>query len=144
MKLHIKPSIEEINVLAVDDNQEFTEILKRKLEQHSKRNINLESVTNPKRVLDKLKHKNYDIVIADYRMPEMDGLELLKKIRKEYNSIPVIIETNNYRPEVERKAYTEGATAFMRKSSEDEHYEGILRHMKQETVHYRSCKKSKS
>lgn len=140
MNLKTKPSIENLKILAVDDNKNFIELLERKLRLHSDKEIHIECFTDPEEALNQVKENYYDAIIVDYRMPDMDGLELLKKVRNENSIIPFIIETNDYRPEMERKAYTKGATAVMRKSSEDEHYEGILRNIRQEAQHYRACK----
>ncbi len=43
--------------------------------------------------LEKLRENSYDIVIADIRMPSMDGMELLKLIRKDYTGTDVLVMT---------------------------------------------------
>ena len=43
--------------------------------------------------LEKLKESSPHIILADIRMPNMDGIQLLKQVKKEYNDVDVIIMT---------------------------------------------------
>jgi two-component system response regulator FlrC len=49
------------------------------------------AVGNGASAVEKLKGQNYDLVISDLRMPELNGLELLRKVNEEENAVPVII-----------------------------------------------------
>jgi DNA-binding NtrC family response regulator len=49
------------------------------------------AVGNGVSALEKLKAQNYDLVISDLRMPELNGLELLRKVNEEEIAVPVII-----------------------------------------------------
>ncbi len=53
----------------------------------------VETLTNPITALEKYKSGDYDVVISDIRMPEMDGIELLKRIREFDSEARVIIMT---------------------------------------------------
>ena len=56
--------------------------------------------------------KPYDLIITDYRMPKMDGLELTRRIRTKYPSTPVLIITGDGPV---RDLLKSGATACLRK-----------------------------
>jgi len=77
-------------ILMVEDDLEITELLETYLSRYS---MELFSVSLPSVALEKLSIEQYDLVLLDLGLPEMDGLELCKIIKKEYPSTPVIIST---------------------------------------------------
>jgi FixJ family two-component response regulator len=54
-------------------------------------------------------------VITDVRMPGMDGIELQRRIRIERPTLPVILISAHYNPEVQQTAIDEGAVDFLHK-----------------------------
>jgi DNA-binding response OmpR family regulator len=78
------------NKIAVfEDNEKTINLLKNYLEQF---NFDVIAYTNPVDGLNKLKHDLPDLIILDIMMPDMDGFEVCKQVRKEY-SIPIIMLT---------------------------------------------------
>lgn len=67
------------HALVVDDNPAILDILDECLGQMNYRTTN---VTNAPAALEVLKTDRVDVVISDYSMPEMDGVEFLKEIRE--------------------------------------------------------------
>ncbi|MBN2135441.1 MAG: response regulator [Acidobacteria bacterium] len=67
--------------------------------------------------LENMKKNNPDLVILDIAMPEMDGLEVLQKMKEDHSlaGIPVIILTAKVMEEVEKKAKALHADAFLTK-----------------------------
>lgn len=66
--------------------------------------------------------KNYpDLILLDYQMPEMNGIEFLKEFRKydRFADIPVVIITGEDKKEVLHEALAAGATDFLRKPIDD-------------------------
>ena len=59
-------------ILLVDDDPTCLEILKQLLEEYT-----IDTAANGAKALEKLKDKNYDLVITDLMMPEMDGLQVI-------------------------------------------------------------------
>lgn len=78
-----------IEILMIEDDLEITELLSRFLAQY---NMNVNGVQTPTHALNTLKIDHYDLIILDLSLPELDGLELCKMIRKSYD-IPIIIST---------------------------------------------------
>jgi len=74
---------EKIKILVVDD-----EVLIRSLifDILSLEGFEVELATNGKEALGLLRSKRYDLLISDFKMPVMDGLELLKAVRNENNN----------------------------------------------------------
>ncbi|MCG3219357.1 MAG: response regulator, partial [Candidatus Heimdallarchaeota archaeon] len=86
--------VEKLNysVLYVDDEKGFLELAKDFMERANK-SLKVDTVSSASKALEALKHKEFDGIISDFSMPEMDGLEFLKTLRKENISIPFIILT---------------------------------------------------
>ena len=82
--------MEKVNVLLVDDERDFMDIMKRKIECWG---YNVIPISNGKKAIDAVRSGKGNIVVLDYIMPKMDGLSILKEIRKINLQIPVIMLT---------------------------------------------------
>ena len=71
---------------------------------------------------------DYDVVVSDYQMPDKDGLEFLKELRKKGNTIPFIVFTGKGREEIAMKALNLGAAGYFNKHGEPETVYGELAH----------------
>ena len=79
-------------VLLVDDEKEFIETLSERMET---RGMNVATTVSPKQALDIVDQESFDAVVLDLKMPEMDGLEVLKKIKEKNPDIQVILLTGH-------------------------------------------------
>ena len=77
-------------VLMVEDDLEITELLEQYLQSYS---IETLSVSLPSVALEKLNNESFDLILLDLGLPQMDGLELCKILKKSYPNTPVIIST---------------------------------------------------
>jgi len=77
-------------ILMVEDDLQITELLEQYLQRYGLETL---SVERPSTALDKLRTEQYDLVLLDLGLPEMDGLELCKIIKSTYPELPVIIST---------------------------------------------------
>ena len=68
---------------------------------------------------NKLKTRNFDVVVSDVQMPNMDGLTLAAKIRqnKQYNELPIILVTSLASEEDKRRGAEAGANAYITKGN---------------------------
>jgi two-component system OmpR family response regulator len=73
-------------ILIVDDDAHIREVLRFALQ---KAGFDVEEASNGVQALDMAQHHHYDCMILDIAMPEMDGLELCKKLRKT-SEIPIL------------------------------------------------------
>ncbi len=80
----------EKTVLVVDDSPDTLELLRRNLEMKGYIVSQAASVTE---ALSVLRRKKINLVITDYKMPDMNGFTLIKKIRSEYPEMEVIMVT---------------------------------------------------
>jgi diguanylate cyclase (GGDEF)-like protein len=99
-------------ILVVDDEKGFRTVLRAFVESLGYTCVEAESAGSALRLL---KRTHFPIVISDIIMPEMDGLELLRIIKKTYSDVDVLIVTayaGNYSP---MKIVQEGASDFLAK-----------------------------
>jgi len=75
-------------ILLIDDEEKFAKMLHELLEINGYAS---DYCLNPKDALQRLKQEDYDLVITDYKMPEMDGAEFLTEARKLNPDLPVIM-----------------------------------------------------
>jgi response regulator of citrate/malate metabolism len=89
-------SAEPINILLVDDDASYVGVTQHLLKQFSGKNFNLIWKENGTKAIDELiNNKDVHIVLIDYYLPEKNGLDIVKNIRQENISIPVIFLTSN-------------------------------------------------
>lgn len=123
-----RPPSTPIRVLHIDDDEWQLSMLRDLLKTFDSE-IEIDSLSNPLETLDKLKNKQYDCLIVDYKMPELNGIELARKIRKE-NTIPIIIYTGQGTEEVAEEAFSVGINDFFRKETAPQHYQVIAKRIR--------------
>jgi len=75
-------------ILVVDDNQLLCQIACEILENEGYKTV---SVNSAEAALQALQHEEFDLVVTDFRMPGMNGLELAQAIRQKDPRFPVIV-----------------------------------------------------
>jgi len=101
-------------VLIVDDESTGRTILE-KIVQQVEDDVSVDSFDKPLEALDWLDYNHPDLIITDYRMPDMNGVELIKQIRnkKACLDIPIMMITVVSEKSVRYDALEAGATAFL-------------------------------
>jgi DNA-binding NtrC family response regulator len=105
----------EASVLLVDDEVPFVETLVKRL---AKRELRVESAHSGREALDKLAEggsEKTDVVILDVKMPEMDGLETLSKIKEAHPLIEVVMLTGHATVESAIDGMKRGAFDYLMK-----------------------------
>ena len=100
--------MEECRVLLVDDEKDFLEVLIRRLK---KRQVNVDGVSSGEEALQYLQGRPIDVAVLDVKMPGMDGLTLLREIKKLNPLIEVIMLTGHASLEVALEGMRSGAFA---------------------------------
>jgi DNA-binding NarL/FixJ family response regulator len=103
-------------VLIVEDNRIFREVFKQRLCDHFP-SIVIEEAANGNEVLEKINKNRPDLIFMDIRLPEVNGLELTKKIKKEFPGVNIAILTDYDLPEYRQAAAQYGADRFFVKDS---------------------------
>ena len=99
-------------IMVVDDNTDIVTIVKTILEN---KGFGVQSANNGLEVFSRLKEQKPDLIILDVMMPQMDGLEVLKKLKEtpDYMSIPVILLTAKVQYEDVLKGYKQGVDYYI-------------------------------
>jgi PAS domain S-box-containing protein len=105
-----------ISIVYVDKEPANLEAGKHFLEQSGE--FSVDTITSVPAALALLNSKTYDAIIADYRMPEINGIEFLKQVRESRNPVPVIIFTGQGREEVAIRALDDSAVLYFQKCSD--------------------------
>lgn len=106
----------EIRTLLIDDRQsdaDFVSSFLRRGDADHSFEVTWES--NPQSALARVETESFDLVLLDYQMPAMNGLELLPKIRKLNRSLPVIMLTGQGNEHIAVEAMKLGAHDYLRK-----------------------------
>jgi PAS domain S-box-containing protein len=105
-----------IRVLYVDDEPMLLEVTKLYIERD--RTFAVDTLPSAKEALERLKTVQYDAIVSDYQMPEMDGIGFLKQLKRSGNATPVIIFTGRGREEVVIEALNSGADFYLEKGGD--------------------------
>jgi DNA-binding response OmpR family regulator len=107
--------MEKRKILVIDDEPDFLQMIRMRLEAN---NYQVLTALSGKAGLNIIKKDKPDAVLLDILMPEMDGLTLLKKIRKGHKGLPVFIITAFSNQERFKLANNLGASGFIVKTDD--------------------------
>src|SRR6185312_13497125 len=110
--MSIKHNMNKATVLIVDDDHVSLTLLSKLV---IKLDYNVIQSTDGAHALNVLKNEAVDLVIADYDMPNINGVELLKKVKAEFPRLPFILVTAYSNLKVIREAWEFGAFDFFQK-----------------------------
>lgn len=105
----------DVKILIVDDNLDHVQLAMRAL--RTEPTWKLEAVRLGKECLDRVAEESFDIILLDYRLPDMSGIDVLKALRKTTQA-PVLLMTSQGSEEVAIQALKEGATGYLVKNSD--------------------------
>jgi PAS domain S-box-containing protein len=140
----MKHNLKEIsgNILLVDDEEEFMELTKIYLNK-LKKNWLIKSISDPLEALKYLKTSEiYDIIISDYQMPRMTGIELLAELRNSNHQIPFIVFTGKGREEVAIEALNLGANYYIKKGLDIKSQYRELIHVMETIIDHKKVEKA--
>jgi len=100
------------NVLVVDDEKTVCNSCKKILTQEG---YNVDIALSGEEALNKVKGNGFDVVITDWKMPEIDGMEVIRRIKKENPNAVVIMITGYPSVESSIKAIRSGVSDYVAK-----------------------------
>jgi len=103
---------EALRVLIVDDEDDFRETIVKRL---NARKILTEGASSGIKALQLLENKDFDVIVLDAKMPDMDGIETLRHIKKLKPEIEVIMLTGHASVEFGIKGMQLGAFDYVMK-----------------------------
>jgi DNA-binding NtrC family response regulator len=114
---------EKLKVLLVDDEEEFVDSLSERL---ALRNLRAEVAHDGERALQAVKEGEPDVMVLDLRMPGVDGIEVLRKVRKDHPKVAVVVLTGHGTEADEKEALRLGASAYLKKPVDVDQLVGVL------------------
>jgi len=114
----------EARILLVDDEEELRRSTAQALELSG---FDVDTFASADQVLELIGYSFSGVVVSDIRMPGMDGMTLLEKIREIDAEVPVILVTGHGDVQLAVKAMREGAYDFLEKPFTAQHLAGIVR-----------------
>ncbi|MBV0902361.1 PAS domain S-box protein [Haloarcula salina] len=110
-----------IRVLHVDDEPDFADTVAAVIEREDER-LSVATATSAREGLDRLADGQFDCVVSDYDMPEMNGIEFLRAVREEDPELPFILFTGRGSETVASEAISAGVTDYLQKERGLEQY----------------------
>jgi two-component system OmpR family response regulator len=104
--------MDTLRVLIVDDEDDFRETIVKRL---NARKILAEGAASGVKALQVLETKDFDVIVLDVKMPDMDGIETLQHIKKLKPEIEVIMLTGHASVEFGLKGMQLGAFDYVMK-----------------------------
>jgi DNA-binding NarL/FixJ family response regulator len=117
--------MKKINILIVDDHPMVLEGMKALLSNFDYMTVT-GTATNAFEAMDKLKNLMVDIVIADINLPEVSGIELTARIKKEYPAIKVLAMSTFKERSYISQMIKNGASGYLVKSASKEEIEAAI------------------
>jgi Response regulator containing CheY-like receiver, AAA-type ATPase, and DNA-binding domains len=126
-----------VQVLHVDDNPEYTELTKTFLER-DREQFTVVTEMSAVEGFRQLNEGSFDCVVADYEMPNTDGLEFLELVREEYPDLPFILFTGAGDEALASEAIAAGVTDYVRKYGGTEQYDVLANRIDNAVERYRT------
>ncbi len=106
---------ENIKILLVDDEEEFVKTLSERIKM---RELGTNIAHDGEQALELVDNEVPDVMVLDLRMPGIDGMEVLKRVKKAYPDVQVIILTGHGSEKDEEEARRLGAFEYLQKPVE--------------------------
>lgn len=101
-----------MHILIVDDELEFLELMRNRLH---KRGFTVETAHNGEAALEIVKQKNFDAMVLDVKMPGIDGIEVLRRVKRVRPEMPVLLLTGHASMEAAMTGVETGAVDYLLK-----------------------------
>jgi len=121
----------EEKVLLVDDEKKFLEVMSERL---TTRGVTVTTATSAAEALEQIEANLFDAVILDLKMPGMDGIEALKRMKAKRPELQIILLTGHATVEKGVEAIKLGAMDFVEKPADLESLSEKIKQAKQKKM----------
>lgn len=101
------------DILVIDDDQDMCASLADVLSLDSDYNVITSS--EPRKAIEMVRKRKYSLIVIDYKMPEIDGLETIRALKQLRPSIPIVMLTAFLSTDLVEKAQKEGVLTVLSK-----------------------------
>lgn len=109
----LRREVEPLGVLLVDDNEQWARYMADKLERQAESLEVTVALSANEAMLTLRESDSVDCFVADYRMPEVDGIQLLERVREEWPDLPFVLITGEGSEDIASKAIDAGVTDYL-------------------------------
>ncbi|MFX0114157.1 MAG: PAS domain S-box protein [Candidatus Hodarchaeota archaeon] len=117
-----------VKVLLIDDDPDLLNIASEFLKSENSQ-FKITTFLSAQEAMPLIQGRHFDVVVCDYQLPGMDGLQLLEKLRRSGNFVPFIMFTGKGREEVVIQALNLDADYYLQKSSDPKSLYAELAHI---------------
>jgi DNA-binding response OmpR family regulator len=128
---------EMLNVLLIDDEPMQLSLIPL-IMNHFDSNLKVEILADPSKAVEKIRNFPYDVVVADYSMPEKNGLNLIKAI-KNIRDVPCILYSERGNNELVETT-TNGVDDYMKKLDNPRDYSILTERIRAAVKRHREAK----
>ncbi len=97
------------SLLVVDDMPDAVRSVARLAKRHTPKGTLIETASNGRELVEKVRSAEYALILTDYRMPEMNGIDAIREIRTFNTIVPIYVLSTD---PVKNKAFEAGANGF--------------------------------
>lgn len=101
-----------MHILVVDDEHEFLELMMNRLQ---KRGFTVDVAPSGEQALERVEKERFDAMVLDVKMPGMDGIEVLRRVKQLRPQMPVLLLTGHASVEVAMTGVETGAVDYLLK-----------------------------
>jgi DNA-binding NarL/FixJ family response regulator len=121
-----------VRILVVDDNPSVRRYLRGVLEQHDNWQV-CDEARNGREAIDRYRKIQPDVIVLDFQMPEMNGLDAARTIAQRSPEIPILIVTLYLSRQLSEEARKVGARGACAKTDVSSVVDGVGALLRQET-----------
>lgn len=111
----IKNTPVNTKILVVDDDQDYLTLIQDLLREGKRTKFYVDTVKTAQDALSKIKKERFDVILLDYRLPDMTGLDFMDKIQSLHFKIPIVLITSHGDRDLQEKAIEKGVADFLEK-----------------------------
>lgn len=115
-----------MKVLIVDDSRAMRMMVRRTLRQVGLADIEVEEAENGAAGLAAARSGHHDLILSDWNMPEMSGIEFLRELRAEGRTTPFGLVTSEGSPDMRAVAMREGANFLIQKPFDAADFDAVI------------------
>ena len=115
--------MDQARILVVDDERDYTETVVKRL---NRRGFLAQTALGGAQALEAMASQEFDVLILDIKMPGMDGIEVLREVKKRYPKVEVILLTGHAPVDSGEQGMSVGANAYLIKPVDFEELLGAI------------------
>jgi two-component system chemotaxis response regulator CheY len=115
-----------MKILIADDSRVMRQIVVRTMRQAGFGDHELIEAVDGRQALDLTKSEKPDLVLSDWNMPELTGIEVLRQLRSEGNDVKFGFVTSECTPEMKQAAEAAGSLFFIVKPFSAERFDEVF------------------